>query len=118
VRAHLERLLELEYLELRHGRLGSSFSYELMIDAANPETVAHIGLIDVETLRAAHSYDGKVAGFEVGVAGQNGRVAGGGEAPPLPHKTAAPIGETCVPAPEVAAWRERTSGIPALVAVS
>ena len=32
VRAHLERLIELEYLELRHGRLGSSFVYELMID--------------------------------------------------------------------------------------
>jgi DNA primase catalytic core len=118
VRVHLERLLELEYLELRSGRLGSAFCYELMMDANAPQTVAHIGLIDVETLRAAHGYDGKVTGFKTGVAGQNGRVAGGGEAPPPPRKTEAPIGETRVPAPEVAAWRQRASGVPALAAVS
>jgi len=118
VRAHLERLLDLEYLELRHGRLGSSFGYELMMDADTPETVAHIGLIDVETLRAAHGYDGKVAGFKVGVAGQTGGVAGGGKTPPPPPNTAASRGETRSPAPGVAGWRERTSGAPALVAVS
>jgi len=67
VRVHLERLVELEYLELRHGRLGSSFVYELMLDANTPEAVAHIGLIDVETLRASHGYGGKVAGFALGV---------------------------------------------------
>jgi hypothetical protein len=82
VRVHLERLVELEYLELRHGRLGSSFVYELMLDANTPEAVAHIGLIDVETLRGGatlpHAYGAKVAGFALGVAGQNGRVAGGG----------------------------------------
>jgi len=82
VRVHLERLVELEYLELRHGRMGSSFVYELMLDANTPEAVAHIGLIDVETLRHGatlpHAYGAKVAGFALGVAGQNGRVAGGG----------------------------------------
>jgi DNA primase len=118
VRVHLERLLELEYLELRHGRLGSAFCYELMMDANTPETVAHIGLIDVETLREAHGYDGKVTGFKTGVAGQNGRVAGGGEAPPPPRKQASSAGETRVPAPGVTAWRKRTSGVPALAAVS
>jgi len=82
VRVHLERLVELEYLELRHGRLGSSFVYELMLDAAAPEAALHIGLIDVETLRRAHGYGGKVAGFRPGVAGQNGGVAGGGQTPP------------------------------------
>jgi hypothetical protein len=51
VRTHLERLIELEYLELRHGRLGSSFVYELMMDADTPEAVAHIGLIDVAELK-------------------------------------------------------------------
>jgi DNA primase catalytic core len=88
VRVHLERLVELEYLELRHGRLGSSFVYELMLDANTPEAVAHIGLIDVETLRASHGYGGKVAGFALGVAGQNGRVAGGGTMlpPALTHR--------------------------------
>jgi DNA primase catalytic core len=110
VRTHLERLVELEYLELRHGRLGSSFVYELMMDADTPEAVAHIGLIDVETLRKKHSYDAGVAGFEHGVAGQKARVAVGGETLPPPQKTSAPRGETRLPASEVAGWRERTSG--------
>jgi len=95
VRAHLDRLTELEYLEVRHGRLGSSFVYELMIDAATPEAVAHIGLIDVAELKKLHAYGGRVAGFLPGVAGQNGRVAGGGETPPpgLTRETAAPCPE-------------------------
>lgn len=84
VRTHIERLLELEYLEVRHGRLGSSFVYELMIDADAPEAVAHIGLIDVAELKKLHAYDGRVAGFGPGVAGQNGEVAGGGKTPPPP----------------------------------
>jgi hypothetical protein len=75
VRAHLERLVDLEYLELRHARLGGAFVYELMLDPEAPEAVAHIGLIDVETLRKKHTYDR-------GVAGENGGVAGGGETPP------------------------------------
>jgi DNA primase len=75
VRVHLERLLELEYLELRHGRLGGPFVYELMMDADAPEAAAHIGLLDVEKLRSAHAYD-------AGVAGQKGGVAGVGETPP------------------------------------
>jgi len=33
-------------------------------------------------LRKKHNYDSGVAGFAPGVAGQNGRVAGGGETPP------------------------------------
>jgi len=111
VRVHLERLLELEYLELRHGRLGSPFSYELMMDAAAPEAVAHIGLIDVATLRAAHTYDGKVADFEAGV-------AGGGKALPPPAQQTVLRGETRALGPGVAAWRERTSGSPALAAAS
>jgi DNA primase catalytic core len=111
VRVHLERLLELEYLELRHGRLGSPFSYELMMDAAAPEAVAHIGLIDVATLRAAHNYDGKVADFKAGV-------AGGGKALPPPVQQTVLRGETRAPGPGVAAWREHTSGSPALAAAS
>ncbi len=111
MRVHLERLLELEYLELRHGRLGSPFSYELMMDAAAPEAVAHIGLIDVATLRAAHNYDGKVADFKAGV-------AGGGKALPPPVQQTVLRGETRAPGPGVAAWREHTSGSPALAAAS
>jgi hypothetical protein len=79
VRVHLERLVELEYLELRHGKLGGSFVYELMIDADAPAHVAHIGLIDVEELKKTYNY-------AAGVAGENGPVAAGGETPPPPRK--------------------------------
>ena len=94
VRVHLERLVELEYLELRHGKLGGSFNYELMIDPDAPAHVAHIGLIDVEELRKKYDYAEGVAGFGPGVAGQNGPVAAGGETPPPPPKTSAARGET------------------------
>ena len=33
VRVHLERLVELEYLAIRHGRLGSQFVYEMLLRA-------------------------------------------------------------------------------------
>ena len=94
VRVHLERLAQLEYLELRHGRLGGGFVYELMIDADAPAHVAHIGLIDVAELRKKHAYGDGVAGFTEGVAGQNGELAGGGETPPPPQKPDVPRGET------------------------
>ena len=80
VRAHLERLVELEYVAVRHGRLGSQFVYEMLLDADAPEAVAHIGLIDTAKLR--HDYETNLTGFAGGVAGQNGHLAGGGETPP------------------------------------
>jgi len=82
VRVHLERLVELECLAIRHGRLGSQFLYELLLDLDAPEAVAHVGLIDVQVL--AHGYKTNLAGFEAGVAGQNGDLAGGGETSPPP----------------------------------
>lgn len=94
VRVHLERLVELEYLELRHGKLGGGFVYELMIDAHAPAHVAHIGLIDVEDLKKKYGYSEGVAGFGPGVAGQNGEVAGGDKAPPPAPKPDADRGET------------------------
>jgi hypothetical protein len=51
VRVHLERLVELECLAIRHGRLGSPFVYESLLDADQPEAVAHVGLIDIAKLR-------------------------------------------------------------------
>jgi DNA primase len=77
VRVHLERLVELEYLAIRCGRMGGPFQYELLIEIDAPENIAHIGLIDVEELRKTHAYDG-------GVAGQTGEVAGGGKTTPPP----------------------------------
>jgi DNA primase len=98
VRVHLERLVELEYLAIRHGRLGSQFVYELLLDLDAPETVAHVGLIDVEMLARGHHYKTQVAGsaatlagFDRGVAGQNGHLAGGGKTAPPPASTLAAV---------------------------
>jgi DNA primase len=77
VRVHLERLVELEYLAIRCGRMGGPFQYELLIEVDAPENVAHIGLIDVEELRKNHAYAAEVAG-------QNGVVAGDGKTVPPP----------------------------------
>jgi hypothetical protein len=87
-RAHLDRLVELEFLELRHGRLGGAFTYELMLTTDAAGQVAHIGLLDVAALRKIPAYAAGVAGLRAGVAGQNGRVAGGGETPPPAVKCA------------------------------
>jgi DNA primase catalytic core len=79
VRVHLERLVELEYLAVRCGRMGGPFQYELLIEIDAPENIAHIGLIDVEELRKNHAY-------AIEVAGQNGQMTGGGKTTPPPVK--------------------------------
>ena len=84
VRVHLERLVELESLAVRHGRLGSAFVYEIIFDLDVPETVAHIGLIEVAELRGRHDYKTNLTVFSAGVSGENGRVSGGVETIPLP----------------------------------
>lgn len=82
VSVHLDRLVALEYLALRHGRIGSAFVYEVLFDPDAPEAIAHVGLIDVARLR--RDYDGRVSGFAPGVSGQNGQVTGGARTGPLP----------------------------------
>jgi len=79
---------------MRHGRLGSQYVYELLLDLDAPEAVAHVGLIDVKVL--AHGYKTNLAGFEAGVAGQNGHLAGGGKTgpPPLAPLAASTLGRT------------------------
>ena len=47
VRVHLERLVEMEYLAIRHGRNGAAYLYELLIDARQPAEQCSIGLIDL-----------------------------------------------------------------------
>jgi ABC-type lipoprotein export system ATPase subunit len=83
VSVHLERLVALEYLALRHARFGSAFIYEILFDLDAPEAVAHVGLIEVAELRR-HNYDGRVTGFAPGVSGQNGQVTAGVETGPSP----------------------------------
>jgi len=51
VRRHLLRLEELEYIMRRYGKQGTGCLYELLMDANEPEGVAHIGLVDTEKLR-------------------------------------------------------------------
>ena len=82
MRVHLERLVDLEYLAVQHGRFGSQFVYEILFDLDAPEAVAHVGLIEIAKLR--HDYKTNLTGFCRGVAGQNGHLAGGGEMPPPP----------------------------------
>ena len=53
MRVHLERLVDLEYLAVQHGRFGSQFVYEILFDLDAPEAVAHVGLIDAASLRTA-----------------------------------------------------------------
>jgi DNA primase len=84
VSVHLERLVALEYLALRHGRLGSAFVYEILFDLDASETVAHVGLIDVSELQRKHGYETKLTAFSPGVSGQNGQVTGGDETAPTP----------------------------------
>ena len=69
VRLHLERLVEHEYLALRHGKHGSQFLYELLINADASETKAHIQLIDVELLRRKYGYNRKGGGDKQGGSG-------------------------------------------------
>jgi hypothetical protein len=78
VSVHLERLVALEYLALRHARFGSAFIYEILFDLDAPEAVAHVGLIEVGQLRR------KVTGFAPGVSAQNGQVTAGVETGPSP----------------------------------
>jgi DNA primase catalytic core len=77
VRAHLDRLVELEYLAPRCGRMGSSFVYDLLV---TEEAALGVPLIDVGALKK-HAYDRNLAG-------RNGHLAGGGEVPPPAVKCA------------------------------
>jgi hypothetical protein len=72
VRAHLERLVDLEYLAVRCGRLGSQFVYELLSTEEDPSQ--DVPLIDVAALKK-HAYDPNLAGAKA-------HLAGGGEMPP------------------------------------
>lgn len=71
VSVHLQRLVELEYIAVRCGRMGGPFVYELIVSVEAPETIAHIGLIDVEELRQNCTYNGEVTGLKPPVTGGN-----------------------------------------------
>jgi hypothetical protein len=71
VRAHLERLVDLEYVLVHHGGRGQSFVYELLfdgkLDSGKPQLM---GLIDAESLKsksATQSLGGETSGFGGGL---------------------------------------------------
>jgi hypothetical protein len=86
ITVHLERLVALEYLAVRHGRMGSAFVYELLFDPEASEAVAHVGLIEIERLR--HEYKTNLTGLKAGVSVRNGDLSGGDATGPLPPNTA------------------------------
>jgi hypothetical protein len=51
VRTHIQKLEDLEYLIKRHGKQGLGCVYELLIDATEPNGVAHVGLLEMDKLR-------------------------------------------------------------------
>lgn len=88
VRVHLERLAEMEYVLIHHGRRGQSFIYELLYDGEGQEGDSFLlGLIDVDRLRKATAEastttpdEGPTLGDqEAGLGGQNESL--GGEQP-------------------------------------
>jgi len=66
IRAHLERLRELDYITARCGRPGSAFQYELLTDCREPGGPEPIGLLDVGKLRVRQQPVGKKANLSGG----------------------------------------------------
>jgi len=75
VRLHLQRLVELEYLLVHHGRNGQQFVYELLYDGQGQEGQPFVpGLLDVNALRRLDDTD--LAGPQAHLAGAPGHLAG------------------------------------------
>jgi hypothetical protein len=55
IRAHLERLKDLEYIEARYTGAGTAFQYVLLTDCRETCGTTHIGLLDVAKLSAGQS---------------------------------------------------------------
>jgi len=98
IRAHLERLRDLEYIEARFGQIGKSFQYELVTDCHETTDKAHIGLLDVEKLRKSTPTPSTCR--------ENTPPVGGCRNVP---RQVQPVAEMHV-MPNLSACRERTSG--------
>ena len=61
-RAHLERLVELEYLLTHRGKRGQSFEYELIYDGDGGHASHLAGLIDTSTIKSSRGEDAQFAG--------------------------------------------------------
>jgi DNA primase len=80
IRLHLDRLVDLEYLATRAGRMGAPFAYEMLMEQSEDAGGWHIGLIEPEKL--ARDYDASLAGFNSGVADPMPPVAEAGRSAP------------------------------------
>ena len=79
VRAHLERLREMEYITARTGKMGSAFQYELLSDVNEEAENTLTGLIDVKQLKLRQLPVGESANL-------SGRCRDGGRQPERPVK--------------------------------
>lgn len=80
VRVHLDRLVDLECLATRAGRMGAPFAYELIVEQSAEQGGWHMGLIETATL--ARHYDGNLTGFGARVAGKKTALAEGDQTVP------------------------------------
>ena len=99
IRAHLERLREMEYIAMRTGRPGSTFQYELLTDVDEEPSTAHAGLIDAGKLRVRRQPVGKKANLSAGCRDTTRQVQ--------------PVEETALKT-NLSACPDRTSGAPVL----
>ncbi|QIE27538.1 CHC2 zinc finger domain-containing protein [Caballeronia sp. SBC2] len=61
-RAHLERLVDLEYLLTHRGKRGQSFEYELVYDGDGSSATHLAGLLDIDTNQSSRGQEGEFAG--------------------------------------------------------
>jgi DNA primase catalytic core len=80
VKAHLDRLTEMEYVLVHKGGRGQSFVYELLYSGEGQDGASFLpGLIDVDALRqtlAVRAYDRDLSAGEPGVSALEGRLSG------------------------------------------
>ncbi len=114
IRAHLERLREMEYITLRCGRLGRSFMYELLTDCNETTERIHIGLLDVDKLRHESAESPPDLQVRQPPVGKNGDVSGGCRPPDRQVESPAESSFST----HLSACSDRTSGARSAVVVS
>ena len=80
-RAHLERLVGLEYLLTHRGQRGQSFEYELIYDGDGSGAGHLSGLLDMTTIASSRGRDGEFAGSTRVPNGPNAAPSRGEEKP-------------------------------------
>jgi DNA primase len=99
VRAHLERLRDLEYIAARYGRPGSAFQYELLIDPETDGGTDRVGLLDPDKLKLRSE-----------PVGEKGNLSGGCRPKPRQVKSPEKPGSKPRSKRNLSACQDRTSG--------